>query len=57
MASTSRRRSLIVEPNGFQGARLPVLADPSSERRAMSVFWNVAGDAPASRHDEIERQG
>lgn len=36
---------LIVEPNGFQGSRLPVLADLSSEGRAMSVVWNVNGDA------------
>lgn len=37
--------TLIVEPNGFQGSRLPVLADLSSDGRAMSVFWNVNGDA------------
>jgi hypothetical protein len=37
--------TLIVEPNGSQGSRLPVLADLSSESRAMSVFWNVNGDA------------
>ncbi|WP_188196039.1 DUF6461 domain-containing protein [Nonomuraea sp. SYSU D8015] len=37
--------TLIVEPNGFQGSRLPVLADLSSEGQAMSVFWNVNGDA------------
>ncbi|MFC4590632.1 DUF6461 domain-containing protein [Sphaerisporangium corydalis] len=37
--------NLIVEPNGFQGSRLPVLADLSSDGQAMSVFWNVNGDA------------
>lgn len=39
------RWTLIVEPNGFQGSRLPVLADLSSDGRAMSVLWTVNGDA------------
>jgi hypothetical protein len=37
--------TLIIEPNGFQGSRLPLLADLSSDGRAMSIFWNVNGDA------------
>ncbi|MER6827292.1 DUF6461 domain-containing protein [Streptosporangium sp. NPDC000563] len=36
---------LAIEPNGFQGSRLNVLANLSRDGRALSVFWNASGDA------------
>ena len=47
--------TLVVEPNGFQGSRLPLLADLASAGRAMSVFWNVNGGAQIAyaEHERI----
>ncbi|MFI6505943.1 DUF6461 domain-containing protein [Nonomuraea typhae] len=37
--------TVLIEPNGFQGARLPLLADLSQGGQALSIFWNDKGDA------------
>ncbi|MFB9968061.1 DUF6461 domain-containing protein [Sinosporangium siamense] len=44
LADTRDGWTVVVEPNGFQGARSETMAVLSRETRALSVFWNANSD-------------